>query len=387
MRTPFKILFLLFVATQSYAQKHKVLQKVFDTNQSTTAVLNLNHTNVTIQRSTDGKMYVDYVLEFKNYSQKEVEEILDDVEIEATKFDNNIHLEINGFGHTIWYKIEKGFVLNEAYLKENKAKDSILYVRKSKDSIIKQIQTPSVDGIKKISKFFNIVIEKGGVVPDDNKEIKVRNSSLVIKIPPDVKLNILGEKSEITIDHDFVNELNLTCVGGKVKTKRLQHPNNNIEINDADLKIESISNGLYHFKKVKNGMIAEVKNTVIDSEFSKIEFGEIGNNVKINDFNSEFWIYNWASNFERFDLKSEYSKVHYFYPKMDYSLNVFGNNTINYIGEVKLVLQPNRNGEKFKMIERKASGKTNFSGAINIDIVHGIIYSHDDEVTYINKDN
>jgi hypothetical protein len=54
-------------------------------------------------------------------------------------------------------------------------------------------------------------------------------------------------------------------------------------------------------------MIAEVKNTVIDSEFSKIEFGEIGENVKINDFNSTYWLYNFSEDFERFIVLAEYS--------------------------------------------------------------------------------
>jgi hypothetical protein len=365
------------VVTQSYAQKHKVLQKVFDTNQSTTAVLNLNHTNVTIQRSTDGKMYIDYVVEFENYPKKEVEEILEDVEIEATKFDNNIHLEINGFGQVISYKIEKGFILNEDFLEAGKTTDSILYVRKSKDSIIKQIQTPSLEGFKKISKFFKIVTEQGETSHLKKKNVKVRNSSLIIKIPKDVRLNILAEKSEITIDHNFVNELNLTCVGGTFKAKHLQNPNNNVEINDADLKIETISNGLYHFKKVKNGMIAEVKNTVIDSEFSKIEFGEIGENVKINDFNSTYWLYNFTEDFERFNVLAEYSKLYLFCPETDYELSTFGHNTIHYIDGLKITMQLNREGKKSKMMEHRAKTDTP-AGHIDLDIVNGVLYTTDE---------
>lgn len=386
MKTRFKLLLLFFVATYSYAQKHKVLEKAFDTNTNTNAVLNLNNTNVLIEASNDGKMHFDYVVEFENYSKKEIKTILADIKIEATSFENNIHLETNSFGHAVSYKLDAGFILSEAYFEKHRKKDSA-YVRKSKDSIIQQIHASTLDNFKQLSKYIKVVDDKGKTSDFKRRNVQIKKSRFVIKVPPYVKLNILAENSNITINHDLLNELNLTCVGGVFKAKHLQNPHNNVEVNDASLKIESIVHGLYSFKKVKKGMIAEVNNTVIESEFSKIEFGEIGENVRLIDFNSEFWFYNWASNFKRFDLDSEYSKIHFFHPKNDYSMKVVGNNTINYIGEIKLVLQPTRNGEKYTMLEHKPKGDENFSGAIHIDIIHGIIYSHEDKVTYINKDN
>ena len=386
MKTLYNLLFLCFVMAYSHGQTQQVLYKSFDTDRQTTAMLNLNNTNVLIERSTDGQMHFEYTVEFKNYSKKERKRILDAIKVEVSSFENNIHLETSSFGHMISYKVDAGLILNNAYFKNNKTKDSV-YVRKSKDSIIRQIETTPLDDMKRFAQYFKVVDDQGNTSNVKSKNVKIQKSRFVIKVPPYVQLNILAEMSNITIDHDFLNELNLTAVGGLFKAKHLQNPNNNLEITDAGLKIEAISNGVYRFKKIKQGMIATLENTVINSEFSEIECGEIGANVKIIDFNSTYWFYNWGTDFKRFDLDSEYSKIHYFYPVADYSLNVVGNNTINYIGATKLVLQPTRNGEKFKMIERKAKGGQPFSGAINIDIVHGIIYSHDDEVTYINKDD
>ncbi|WP_347924725.1 hypothetical protein [Pontimicrobium sp. SW4] len=386
MKTLFNILLLLITVTHIHAQKHKVLQKVFETDLNTTAVFNLTGVNVKIQPSIDGKMHFDYELNFKNYSKKEIKEELDKIEVEVTKFDNNIHLESNSISsvHTS-FNVEPhiGVVLEDDFFKKS---DSIVstFKRKTKDSILRQVNISPIDEMKSFFKYFKTLDKNGKKVNLRTKNVKVKRTVFIIKIPPYVKLNILAEKSNIYIEDDFLNEISLTSVAGSFKAKHLSNSNNNIEINDAPIKIEMLSNGTYKFKNVKNGLIAKVENINMTSEFSKIEFGEIGKNVKITDFNSELWFYNFSNNFERFDIDAEYTKLNLFYPKDDYSIDAFGYNTIFYAGEAKITMQPNKKGEKFKMFQSKPKGIGVFAGKMYFDIIHGIIRV-DDEFIKINQ--
>ena len=69
-----------------------------------------------------------------------------------------------------------------------------------------------------------------------------------------------------------------------------------------------------------------------------------------------------------------------FYPKdHDFSLKVTGNNTKSIHGKgIEFNLQATDDDTKFNMLERKTNGEGHFSGAINFDIVRGIIYNYND---------
>ena len=176
----------------------------------------------------------------------------------------------------------------------------------------------------------------------------------------------------------MTNKLSVDLKKGFLKAKMLSSDYNKVKIQNADFKVNGIVGGNYDFINVASGLIGSVDQVIINSELSKIQIGEIRKNNLITDFNSEYWFYNWSNDFELFDLYSQYSTIHYFYPELDYSLKVVGSNTVNYIGKTKITMQPTKDEEKFKMMERKVRGEGVFSGAINFDIVHGVIYSYND---------
>ena len=130
-----------------------------------------------------------------------------------------------------------------------------------------------------------------------------------------------------------------------------------------------------------------IQNVKITSEFSKVEIGEIDKKSTITDFNSEYWFYNWSTDFNRFSLYSEYSKIHMFYPKTNHSIKVIGNNTKSLIGdnEFEINMQPTSKGEKYTMITKEPHPGKTISGQIFFDIVHGIIYTHEDSIKIINN--
>jgi hypothetical protein len=60
-------------------------------------------------------------------------------------------------------------------------------------------------------------------------------------------------------------------------------------------------------------------------------------------------------------------------------MKFMGNNTKSMYGDDLVIeMQPTSKGEKYNMMERKAKGEGHFAGAINFDIIHGIIYNYND---------
>ena len=68
-------------------------------------------------------------------------------------------------------------------------------------------------------------------------------------------------------------------------------------------------------------------------------------------------------------------------------MKTVGNNTKSLIGnnEFEINMQPSKNGEKFIMMTKAAKDKNAPINKIYFDIVHGIIYTHEDSIKKINK--
>ncbi|TXE15528.1 hypothetical protein ES692_16225 [Psychroserpens burtonensis] len=381
----FKIGVLMLITSVSvFAQKKTVYSQRFSTDENTTAIFNLENTTVSIETSTDGKVHFDYTLEFDGYSAEEIRDQLKDIKVEATKFENQITLVSNSVTKissvSYAYNAPNGLVLD--YDSAQKLKDSI--VRKSRDSIIEEIRYNAFGKINAPFKYFGDrfkTMKANGKLKNIKKsDIKIFRSQFVIKIPPDLKLKINGKDAQITMRDDSVNELSVVLKRGYFYAKQLKNKYNVFKIKNAHLRAEAIAGGSYTFNNISKGLIGSLQNVKITSEFSKIQIGELKEKVSITDFNSEYFFYNWGRDFKRFDLFSEYSKIHLFYPKnTDFTMKVMGNNTKSMYGkDLVIEMQPARKGVKHYMMERKAKGEGHFAGAINFDIIHGIIYNYND---------
>jgi hypothetical protein len=394
MKTQFKCLMLVLITSaMSYGQRHQILKKIVDVNKDASVILNFENVYVAIEESTDGKIHVDYLMEFEGFSKKDVQEKLDQVTAELTNSDDHITLNVKSKQQitftTYELKGDHGLYIEGDFLGDNN--DSI--VRKSKDSLLKEIVENNKTRFTKNSlKFINgkfKKIDKDGNLSDIKlKNVDIMRSQCIVKIPPFVKLNINGRNAGIHFRNNSQNELSVSVKQGTLKTKELKNNYNSVRIDNANFEAESISGGNYDFKNVKNGKIGSTQQVKIDSEFSKIEIGEIGKNTIIKDFNSEYWFYNWSEFFDRFNLYSEYSKIHFFYPDRNHSLKVIGNNTKSLLGngEFEINMQPTSKGEKYTMMTKEPHPGETLSGRIFFDIVHGIIYSHNDSIKTINKD-
>lgn len=379
-RLTFKILTLMLITSVSVsAQKKTVYSKAFSVDKNTTAIFNLDNTTVAFEASRDGKIHFDYTIEFSQYSKKEIQSFLDDIKIEAVLFENKLTLNASSDQNIskVAYQLDApfGLTMDDVDFKFGRTNDTIR--RKSKDSLIREIRGGEFKNLA--FKNFKMLGENGEKKDINFKNVKMYKSRFVIKLPAFVKAKIIGNQAQITFIDDVTNEMSMKLKKGTLEGKYLSNSYNNFQINQASFEFEGISGGDFTFDNVTNGKIGSLQNATINSEFSKIEIGEIQDKVTITDYNSEYWFYNWAKDFKRFDLFSEYTKLYFFYPETyDFSLVAVGNNTVNHFENMSINMQPTKGDEKFNMMERKAKGEGHFSGAINLDMVRGILYTAND---------
>lgn len=379
MKSLFKLQYVLLclVCLQSYAQTKQVFQKVLPAGTETKAIFNLKNTTVLIEPSTDGKMHFNYEVNFENYSNKEIKKILEKISVSAEKFENTITLVSKNITKTpkvaFHYKAENGLTMTDDFFGFRK-KDSLKVYRKSKDSLVK---TMNDHALKNFFDKFKELDDEGKPRRISKKNVKIIRSTFVIKVPPYVPLTISGTDTQITFADNIQNDIRLDVKRGFLRAEVLANKENYITVKDATCRIETVLGGNFVFNNVKNGILGSVEHAIITSEFSNIEVGVIGKDNRIKDFNSTYWFYNFTEDFERFNVFAEYSKLNLFYPETDYELSAIGHNTVHYIGGHKITMQPNREGEKFKMMERKPKTQTP-SGHIDLDIVHGVLYTSDE---------
>lgn len=368
------------------AQRENVYSKVFDTNRLSTLKLTLENSTVHIETSDDGKIYIDYFIEFDNFSEKERRKRVDEIEVNSEIKENQIQIfanSLNEINKVTWnYDGPGELIFDYSYtLKKNKKK----IFRKSKDSIIAEIgyQKYTFKPMAFDGKRFKVKERDGTIRNLRKKNLKISRSSFRIRIPRHIGVSINAQNANIRMGEDIINDLALDIHKGSFKAKNLNNELNYVKINDANFKVEEINGGEYNLNNVRNGLIGSLSNVNIISEFSKIEIGEIRAGAIITDFNSTYWFHNWSKDFKNFEMNAEYSKISLFHPETiiggrnNFMLNTFGYHTVHRLEEDLFAeIPPNRDSKKNKML---VIGDESLSkNKVEIDIVHGIVNLYKD---------
>ncbi|WP_296382032.1 hypothetical protein [Winogradskyella sp.] len=397
MKNQFKILLLILItSTVAYAQKtseiemdekHTIYKENFTTNDNTTLVLNLKNTSAQVFESPDDNVYIEYTIEFKNTRRKLKERQLKHLIVSGKKEGNKITYSSktrNTIRHSV-YDFDE--LLIDRFEKKNLLKDSLPkpIIRKSLDSVINEITNSELLFRNKIRGALKITSRQ-----TERWNRSVDNliiSKMVIKIPENIHVRATLENSNLVFIDDFYNRATMNIRNSKLRFKVLGNPLNIFDVDNGYFRANAIIGGQYSFANTRHALIGQLKNTEIHSEFTKVEIGEIGLGNKIIDFNSEYFFYNWTEGFQRFDLFSEYSKIHFFYPDLNHGLEVIGYNTRNLVGDdgFEVTMQPKRK-ERNRLMSKPSNPKEKSTGLIYFDIVNGIIYSHNDSIKTINKD-
>ncbi|WP_422107766.1 hypothetical protein [Winogradskyella sp.] len=360
-------------------EKYTIYKESFATDNNTTLVLNLESTGVKIIGSPDDKVHIEYTMEFNNYRKKRMKEAIDRLKISGKKEGNKITYTAKS--KNMFHRYDRHYYFEDLLIGRLAKKDSMRFekpkvVRKSLDSVVEEIKQSDFLHRKRMLRAINR--EPRPVKRKKNTKLII--SKMVIMIPSHIHVRATAENSSMYFDDDFQNRLTLNARNSKLKFKSVGNPLNILDVDNGNFWAQEITDGSYSFANSRSVTIAKLSNAEINSEFTKVQVGEIGKNVKLVDFNSEYFLYNWAKDFEHFELTSEYSKVHLFSPKLDYHFIAFGNNTKSFTGAHQVNMSATKKNEKEKMIERNPKGNNHFSGEIYFDIMNGIIYSYLDEL-------
>lgn len=303
MKHLFKTFCLLFItASCIYGQEVEIINKAFEVNDSTVINLDIKHMHVNIEVSPDSKVHISSKMLFNKYTKRQKEKILDRVKVDAILKNNSI--EINGEGN-VWSTYSSFW--SSGILVGRKLATDTVNVKRSKIEIIEQI---NIDGYG--NKLGNVSTADPFVLTPKSKRYKHTRSLFVIKIPANVSINIRG-KNCTTRFKDITNPIRLNIERGGLMARSLTNSNNKIYLKDGYFKVGKLNGGEYGLNDVNKGLIGEMENVNIKSNFSKLEIGEIGKSVSVTDFNSEFWFYNFSDNlFKKFYQNSDYSKIHFY---------------------------------------------------------------------------
>ncbi|MGC1203668.1 MAG: hypothetical protein WA839_02135 [Flavobacteriaceae bacterium] len=370
----FKITLLLYFSSIAIiAQTENLFSKNFETNDNTTVFITLSGEYVEIESSPDDKFYVDYNINFENYPDRKKQNIRDYVKIKAEINDNHITLESGSKSNR--YRLD--YIFGSLYKKDtlNKVSSS----QKTKATILNEIKELTIRKPFYINyleqKYRNDIKKRDELIEKYNRKKKrAFNKQIIIKVPVNLNLTIDAKYATILIKNDLKNKLSFRLDGGRFISKVLNNKANIIKAEDVVFAVESLNGGEISLKNINKGLIGSISNTIFSAEFSSIQIGELKENNVFDDFSNETVIHNFSNDFKSFDLNSEYSKIHFFRPKNDFTLKAIGYNTIVNLPNKDIKGTTKQENKKEEFFKLNTKDKGIFSGYINFDIIHGFIF-------------
>jgi hypothetical protein len=389
MKTLFNITLLLIVMSSFlHGQEEILFSKKFKTNTSTTALIELNISGtVEIEESMDDNFYVQHSIEFTNYSKRQKEKLLkelrDKYNVSATSEDNYIVTSCkNKSNKRNLYNID--YYMNTGYIR-NENNDSLINKILFEDLInkMKEAKMPRFRYLQfiKNSKYLSdgrkqrIIDRYGKDSKSKRYHVKVK-----LKIPKNLNITINSKFTKVVFSGNIKNQFSIRCNGGRLFADVLNNKNNVIKVKDGVVMVESIVGGELSFNSTRTAIIGELNSVRLNTEFSQLEVGKIGNNVEITDFTSKFIIHNFSDSFNSFKMNTEYSEINMFFPEnMEYYIETYGHDTYHHYDNVVGAVTPSRKNESTKMM---VIGEETSPNKIKINTIHGIIRFGDDTIDF-----
>ncbi|QNK78846.1 hypothetical protein H7F37_07185 [Winogradskyella sp. PAMC22761] len=374
MKNQFKFLALMLITSmQIQAQIKEVYNESFDATNLKKLVLDLEGTYVAVEVSEDNKVHFDYTIEFENYSNNEIEKILKAVKPESQIVNDKLEFKSKGsnISNDVTYSIETlfGITFEGDYI--NFKEPTTKVFRKSKQYFLDINSSSRGKSLKEYLKNIREVDDKGKKRKINTKNVKVLRAKFIIKIPTHINLRIMAVNSSMIFKLDLDSQLNVNARNTSLKFQSINNSLNNFDVVNGNFRCNTLNGGSYKFNHVESVEIAEVKNLIIDGEFSTTKIGEVGEHVKIVDFNGKYWLHNFSNNFKDFQMDTEYSEINFFYPEnIKYYFETYGHDTVYYDGDNITKITPNRKNEYSKMM---IIGEETNPNKIKINTAHGIV--------------
>lgn len=379
-KTIYSLIILFFIGSFGLmGQSKKKYQKTFEVDKNTKLKFETRNIDVTFKVWNKDQVKVDFVVEFKNHSEEDIKHISNGIivyaGIQSTMGDSN-YLEIRNASPTsigkLSYQINTGEIRIENMFAEKSEPNQYKTVKDINREISEDGKGfQDLDGYVV---FKNDSVALKDVRTSNHKGIQSIRSTYEIYIPSYMVMDLNVNRANIHLDGKFPNLITAAFQESNLYASELNNEQNNISFINGSVKIKKMIGGSYMFKNVTNGLIGQLENTMIQTEFSKFSIGEITKNVQFKDFKSDFFIYNLNDNFESINMVCEYSEIKMYAIKdQKYYMEAVGNNAVLNDNGTKIIMQPNRDGKKFKMFTRGEDNPETRKNTFKLDLIHGFV--------------
>lgn len=376
----YKILVLFFIGSFGLiAQSQKKYQKTFPVDKNTSLLFQTHNIDVTFKLWDKDEVKIDFNVDFKNYSEEEIKTISNDIMVVSTResaMSDANYLEIKNVSPISIakrsYKINSGEIRIEdmTWDKSNSVPNSHRSVADINREISKK--SKGFEEFKGYIIFENDSVALKNIDKSPKKEIQSIRSTYEIYVPRYMNLGLSVYNANINFEGKFTSKISAVYQDSTIEASELVNKSNVFSFVNGTVKIKKIVGGNYSFKNVNNVLIGQLENIDLVTEFSTLTFGEIIKNVRLIDFKSDLYVYNMGKSFESIKMQCEYSDIKLFLDKKDdMYMEAIGHNAIMKDGDMKIGLQPNREGKKHKMFTRGT--KETASNIFMLDLVHGFI--------------
>ncbi|MEM6719589.1 MAG: hypothetical protein AAF611_09755 [Bacteroidota bacterium] len=374
------IIILLISSFGLMAQTKREYERTFEVDKTTQLRFQTRNIDVTFKTWNKDEVKIDFTVNFKNYSPEDIEKISNEIEVSAriqSSMDDTQYLQIENWSPTsigrLAYTIKLGEIRLDNFLDSSDSKPNKY---RSVANINKEIDAAG-KGWQDMNGF--VIFEDSQVALKDlensnHKGVQSIRSSYEIYVPKYMEIDIMSENASVTFEGIISNSIRGSFKESTVKAEELSNEKNMFSFVNGNLKVKKITGGQLMLRNVTRGLIGEIANIALETEFSKIDIGEIKENVRFKDFKSKFFFYNLGSNFKSIDMFCEYSDIKLYTTKnQKFYMEAYGNNAILTDGNVKTVVQPSRDGTKSKILSRGKDDEETRKNFFKLDIVHGFV--------------
>lgn len=372
----YSVIFLFSIHVVFAQNKEIILNKSYKVNKNTVLNLDLDNVGILFEESFDDKIHFDYTITFGRYSKRKRNIILKGVKTNVSQKNNLLNLNVKnsefiGISNKHYrlydfdFKNDSTQVTLKDLLKNKYIRN---YSFKSKDSLLREIKLS-------IGSDFDDMIKRN----KDEFLSRMKNMKLIvkvfkIKIPRYVKVRIKSINSDLTFNYETIKPLHINSFKGFLKFKNIIAVNNKISISNGVIQAYSIRNADLDFRDMYKVVFGSITNSTLTTETSKIQFGEVGKNVSITDFDSKLYLYNFSKNFTKFNLKGDYSELNFYNIRdNNFSMDVSGFNTTLNMNGVKTTFGVSKEEKMTKILQKKIKENILFLGAIEVELKHGIL--------------
>ena len=361
------------------AQSEKKYQKTFSVDKNTQLLFQTQNIDVTFKTWNKNEVKVDFTVDFQNYSKEEIKKISEAIIISAqmeTSMGNRNTLQIRNASATSIGKLSYHLTAGEIHVENLSWIKDQLNKYKSVADIHNEIDT-SIRGFHDLDGY--IVFEDGKVPLKDigkstRKEIKSIQSKYEIFVPAYMAIELAADNANVKFDGNFYNVIRGSFQESDLSADVLNNNGNSIQFMNGNVRIKKIKGGNFSFRNVRVGLFGTIENATLQTEFSKINIGELTKNVQLKDFKSKFFFYNLHNDFESISMLCEYSDIRmYIDQDQKYYMEAVGHNAVLKDGETKIIMQPNKEGKRFKMFTRGKDNEAYRKNTFKLDLIHGFV--------------